>query len=98
MGRVHDSNIGPRGGFLRAMSGVRLEITTRALIVDELRRLSTWSERHRPLFSAGHGPRSGTAVQRRLTVTVNLAVALLALSSVAEQTTLVRPSLKRVPE
>jgi hypothetical protein len=98
LGRVHDSNIGPRGGFLRGTSVDGPEGKTRAVIGEKLRRFVNMERAPQTPSRAGHGPRGGNAVQRRLTVTVNLAVALLPLSSVAEQTTLVRPTLNRVPE
>jgi hypothetical protein len=51
LGRVHDSSIGAYAGFLRTRSGIRPEGETRPVIGEELRRLSTWGERHRRLLA-----------------------------------------------
>jgi hypothetical protein len=49
--RVHDSSIGFDARFVRAKSGVRGGGETRPVIREELRRLSTWGERHRRLLA-----------------------------------------------
>jgi len=51
LGRIHDSSIGAYAGFLRPRSGIRPEEETRPVIGEELRRLSTWGERHRRLLA-----------------------------------------------
>jgi len=51
LGRVHDSSIGAYAGFLRPRSSIRPEEETRPVIGEELRRLSTWGERHRRLLA-----------------------------------------------
>jgi hypothetical protein len=49
--RVHDSSIGLRARFLRAIRGVRAGGDTRPVISEELGRLTTWGERHRRLLA-----------------------------------------------
>jgi hypothetical protein len=49
--RVHDSSIGWALGFVRESWAIRSARETRPVLLAELRRLSTWEERHRRLIA-----------------------------------------------